>query len=204
MPSNFVFYGFRKEILMKLKRFSSILLSLVITVLIISFSVITVIAYSSDEDPLITLSYLTDIVLPKFKNEITDEYKAYISSNIQEDDNLLIDNDDSKPVTKPESDVPSSTTPTNNSYTLLELTLGQRVLVQSATEIIVRPGSIVCCVSPFDEQGIADITNGKEVLDGQEIAINAYCIIPRGNDGRGFTVNSNNAYVMIRGEYTVE
>lgn len=201
---------------MKTKKITSILLSLVITALIISFSVMTVIAYSSDEDPLITLSYLTDIVIPKLKNEITDEYKSYISENTSSKDNisdddssLLIPDDsdnsnDSNESNESENSDNSGVVDGGNSYTLLELNLGQKVLANSATEIIVRPGSIVSVVSPFDEQGIADITNGVEVLNGREISINSYCIIPRGNDGRGFYVHSDKAYVMIRGEYTIE
>ena len=70
-------------------------------------------------------------------------------------------------------------------------------------EFIVRPGSNVCAVSPFPSQGIADITNGIEVLDGEKISINAYCLIPRGADGRGMTVVSEKAYIMIRGDYTI-
>lgn len=198
---------------MKTKKITSILLSLVITALIISFSVMTVIAYSSDEDPLITLSYLTDIVIPKLKNEITDEYKSYISENTSSKDNisdddsslLIPDNsDNSNESNESENSDNSGVVDGGNSYTLLELNLGQKVLANSATEIIVRPGSIVSVVSPFDEQGIADITNGVEVLNGREISINSYCIIPRGNDGRGFYVHSDKAYVMIRGEYTIE
>ena len=88
-------------------------------------------------------------------------------------------------------------------YELLELTAGQTVLCDSAVEIIVRPGSLVTVVSPFEAQGIADITNGNELLNNIEIPINAYCIIPRGKDGRGFYVHSENAYIMIRGEYTI-
>ena len=37
----------------------------------------------------------------------------------------------------------------------------------------------------------------------ETIAINAYCIIPRGADGRGFKVISDKAFIMIRGDYTI-
>ena len=81
--------------------------------------------------------------------------------------------------------------------------MGQTVMANSICEFIVRPGSKVEAISPFPEQGIADITNGIEVLNGDIISLNAYCLIPRGNDGRGMKVLSEKAYIMIRGEYTI-
>ena len=81
--------------------------------------------------------------------------------------------------------------------------MGQTILADSICEFIVRPGSRVVAVSPFPGQGIADITNGIEVLGGEQISINAYCLIPRGGDGRGLTVIGERAYIMIRGDYTI-
>ena len=89
------------------------------------------------------------------------------------------------------------------SEAVVELKKGQTVYAESVIELIVRPGSKVTCVSPFEVQGIADITLGKEVMNGEELAINSYCIIPRGKDGRGFKINSEKAYIMIRGDYRI-
>ncbi len=143
------------------------------------FTLTTVLAYSSDSDPLVSLSYLNDVVLPMLREEFSS---GNDSSNAAD---------------------ANQTAANIGTYELLELTVGQTVLCESATEIIVRPGSLVTVVSPFEAQGIADITNGNELLDGEAIPINAYCIIPRGKDGRGFYVLSENAYIMIRGEYTI-
>ena len=76
-------------------------------------------------------------------------------------------------------------------------------MADSICEFIVRPGSRVAVISPFPSQGVADITNGIEVLGGENVSINAYCLIPRGADGRGLTVLSEKAYIMIRGDYTI-
>ena len=154
---------------MKRKKILTVILSLMISALMLAFSVITVVAYSSDEDPLVTLSYLNEVVIPKLKAELGA----------------------------------SSQNGNNGSYETLELDIGDTLLAKSALEIIVRPGSIVTAVSPFKQQGIADITNGNELYDGDEFAINAYCIIPRGNDGRGVRVFSEKAYILIRGEYEI-
>ncbi len=155
------------------------------------FTLTTVLAYSSDSDPLVSLSYLNDVVLPMLREEFSG------NNTVKNDDKEVTEN-----VSKDITDA-NQTAANIGTYELLELTSGQTVLCESATEIIVRPGSLVTVVSPFEAQGIADITNGNELLDGQEIPINAYCIIPRGKDGRGFYVLSENAYIMIRGEYTI-
>ncbi|MBQ6898612.1 MAG: hypothetical protein IJN70_06465 [Clostridia bacterium] len=121
----------------------------------------------SDDDPLITLSYLQQIFAPSFKQEIITE----VTGTLQ---------DDTEPETIPAA-TESENVPENidnitnntasNTYTLLELSLGQTVMADSICEFIVRPGSKVTAVSPFPSQGIADITNGIEVLGGEQIAI---------------------------------
>ncbi len=199
---------------MKLKRIATILLSLLISVFIIAVSVITVIAYSSDEDPLITLSYLTEIIMPNFKDEVTAEYTKLVTESIATFSKQLDSGNTETDSSYDENrgDISGDDGDSNgenvitsdNSYTLIELSVGQKLFANSATEIIVRPGSIVSAISPFENQGIADITNGIEILNEHEVPINAYCIIPRGNDGRGLYVHSDKAFIMIRGEYTVE
>lgn len=69
-------------------------------------------------------------------------------------------------------------------------------------EIILRTG-LSQVVSPFDSQGLSNITNGTDMLDGASLIKNHLLIIPR-NDGRGVRVLSRDgAWFMIRGEYTV-
>lgn len=156
---------------------------------------------SSESDPLISLSYLEKIVLPSFKQEILSEISG---SEIDLSDDIITEQvqetvspSENEAVNVDEVIVPTA------SYTLIELSRGELVIAESICEFIIRPGSHVACVSPFEAQGIADITNGKEVLAGEEFAINAYCLIPRGGDGRGLKVVSDKAYIMIRGDYTI-
>lgn len=162
-----------------------------------SFSLVS---YSDGSDPLVTLSYLTEIILPQFKKDVLMEIAKgdthdTPSDNKSDDDNTVDDTD--------ESGSSDDNTPQNNSYTLLELELGQKVYAESVLELIVRPGSEVCVISPFDEQGVANITGSKEYLNGDTIEYNAYCLIPRGGDGRGIEVLNEKSYILVRGEYSV-
>lgn len=179
------------------KKKTAVIISLITVSLITVFAFVSVSAYS-ENDPLITLSYIRDILFPSFKQEIMTEVDERVNS-------LTFDDPSVPAYSGTESGIENTDniSQADATYTLLELNQGQTVMADSICEFIVRPGSNVCAVSPFPAQGIADITNGIEVLDGERISINAYCLIPRGADGRGMTVVSEKAYIMIRGDYTI-
>lgn len=88
-------------------------------------------------------------------------------------------------------------------YEVVHLTKGQKLMARSAVEIIHRAG-ICHAISPFSDQGLADMTASVELYNGDVLTKNNYCLIPRGNDGRGIEVDSDEVYIMIRGEYTIE
>ena len=174
------------------KRKLTVIFSIILGTVLTVCAVFTASAYS-DNDPLITLSYLQEIFAPALKQEIVSETGIGQAEN-------------SVPAMSENSGNAESVdnaAKANSSYTLIELVKGQTVTANSICEFIVRPGSHVAVVSPFEAQGVADITNGTEILADQEISINAYCLIPRGGDGRGLKVIGEKAYIMIRGDYTI-
>ncbi len=190
---------------------SAVISGILAGILLIACIIPAVSAYT-DDDPLITLSYLEQVVVPALKEELIDfigesliDGKSSQNEEVQSEKEPQKDNkEESVNETQSEGEIQSETTSASiGTYTLLELTKGQEITAESICEFIVRPGSKVIAVSPFEAQGIADITNGIEVLDGDEISINAYCLIPRGGDGRGMKIESESAYIMIRGEYTI-
>lgn len=182
-----------------------------IAAMISSVFSLTMVSHSEGSDPLITLSYLTEIILPQFKTDIVSEFtknkntseEEQLTENITPDtDTTVIPDDASVSDVQPDTqNVPQPSA--NGTYTLLELTYGQCVYAMSVLEIIVRPGSDVLTISPFENQGIADITGTKEYLNGDTLDINSYCIIPRGGDGRGIYVNNEKSYILVRGEYYI-
>ena len=145
------------------KKKLTVIISVIVGVILSVTALVSVSAYSND-DPLITLSYLEQVVLPQIQG---------------------------------------SSSGASSTYKLIELKQGQIVTANSICEFIARPGSYVSVISPHASQGIADITNGKELYHGTEIPMNAYCVIPRGGDGRGFRVTSQKAFIMIRGDYSI-
>ena len=79
---------------------------------------------------------------------------------------------------------------------------------EDTVTLILRSGSAIA-VSPYVEQGklqgINNLTEGVDILDGGNIPLFNSILIPRGgNDGRGVKVTSlEGAYFMIGGDYTI-
>lgn len=138
----------------------------------------------STEDPLVSKSYLDQV----YFKQITD----YIDSKFNAVPEVV-------PETKPEA----SPDNTSSQYQVITLTKGQTLSAVSSLEFILRPGSSATVISPIEQNGIANLTNATELYNNDEIPINAYCLIPRG-DGRGIVCTSEAAYVMVRGLYEIK
>ena len=154
-------------------------------------------AAGSADDPLVTLSYINKVFKPQIEQLVSDKLKDF------------------KPaaVTVP-SPAPATTEPpvqnvyvmsenASASYVVLELTKGQKLHVKSGSlELILRPGGTAAVISQYQTQGIADLTTGNELLNGESLPVNHSLLIPR-DDGRGISVTSVIAYVMVRGDYEI-
>ena len=158
-------------------------------------SIIAATEYSSD-DPLISKSWIDNIFYP----QITE----YVYTKIQEVKDFISQNFE-KPSQVPTEvqTVTDSTASFDLSYKVITLTKGQKlVATEGSLEIILRPGGEATVYSEIAQNGVADLTNGTELLSGSPVPINSYCLIPRA-DGRGIICTSGNAYVMVRGNYAI-
>lgn len=80
---------------------------------------------------------------------------------------------------------------------------GQQLLGKSGAEFIVRSGKAV--IVSEGKNGVADLTDGVDLTNGQAAPTNHLLSFPR--DGRGITVLDGNKYsltVMVRGGYTLK
>ncbi len=91
----------------------------------------------------------------------------------------------------------------SGSYSVIFLTGGTQLLATSVCSIILRAGTAEA-ISPFDGQGLTDITSGLELVQGSALTVNHQTIVPRGNDGRGIRITSDSgAYILVQGGYTL-
>jgi hypothetical protein len=98
----------------------------------------------------------------------------------------------------------STTTGTSNnsSISIIQLQPNQTLYAGAGTEFIVRTGKTVAVSN--DENGIPDVTAGKDIAAGQAIENNHMLIFPR--EGRGIKPapkNTQDIFVMVRGAYTI-
>ena len=85
------------------------------------------------------------------------------------------------------------------SFTPLEMKAGQKLSGQC--EFIIRGGTVVAECPGIN--GLSDMTNGSNISDGVQIQTEHLIASPR-DDERAVRVESDNAWVMVRGSYTIE
>ncbi len=176
---------------MKKRKILFLLTSLALTVLVSSVVFSTSADYSATNDPLITLSYLNETIIPQIEKQVTENVLATLKSEdgaAEEPEEPSVDLSGLK-------------------YTVVHLTKGQKLFAKGenteSLEVILRAGTAVS-ISPFHDQGIADLTASCQLYDGQSLVTNNYCIIPRGQDGRGILITSDEAYILVRGVWEIE
>ena len=138
--------------------------------------------YNSHDDPLVTLSYVNDVLGPEIMTQVLTKIEA---EYVKIDDVGL---------------------PSAGSYTYLTLSKGQTLMAKSCCEVILMEGTATAVITSSANvaagAGISDLTAGSVVINGALLPANHYMIIPKA-DGRGFVVSSNTAIVLVRGEYNI-
>lgn len=112
-------------------------------------------------------------------------------------------------VTQPAPSTPS-TPPVNtdskssgDAVTIVDVKPGKVLIASAGAEFIVRAGKAV--VYTEDKNGVADLTEGKDIINGGEVTNNHLLSFPR--EGRGIQVNPSSTHsltVMVRGGYTIK
>lgn len=138
--------------------------------------------YSSQNDPLISLSYLEDIFGPRLLDEMLKKVDAeYVK-------------------------ITDISVNAGGSYTLATLLKGQALMADTALEVVLISGTGTVIVTASGNLnagvGISDLTSGSVVTNGNPLPQNHYLVIPK-PDGRGFLVTSEEAIVLVRGEYHI-
>ncbi|OPH54579.1 hypothetical protein BC351_31890 [Paenibacillus ferrarius] len=97
---------------------------------------------------------------------------------------------------------PSAGGSTSATMKVVQLQNGQTLYAGAGAEFIVRSGKVLAVSN--DENGIPDVTGGKDLAAGTEIALNHLLIFP--TEGRGIKPTPKNTadiFVMVRGGYLI-
>ena len=128
------------------------------------------------DDPLISLSYIDDVLMPKIRDMIDKAVEGSGSGGSQQ---------------------PSAG---GAAYESIQVFAGDVLLGRAGTELIVRIGAADAVCPGIN--GLVDATAGLDLEGGGRVQNNHVYIIPR-EDGRGIKMLED-GYVMIKGGYTIE
>ncbi|MCR5482447.1 MAG: hypothetical protein K6F52_06595 [Clostridia bacterium] len=85
-------------------------------------------------------------------------------------------------------------------FTPIEVKAGKSVIGGEGSEMILRSGEASAIGN--GENGVSDVTEGKDLLDGYWVFQNHLLLVPRA-DGRGIKATTD-IWVMVKGVYTVQ
>ncbi|KPV60502.1 hypothetical protein QJ48_05145 [Paenibacillus sp. A3] len=183
-------------------------ITLVTVVLILLFSTIvyadsnnTSTQPGSVDDPIITKSYFEQNIA----KQVADEF-AKQSINEEKIKQLIaaeLAKQGSGSGTSPSTGSDTGNNAASNSgLTVVKLQQGQTLYGGAGTEFIVRTGKVIAVSS--DDNGIPDVTSGKDISAGAAVELNHLLIVPR--EGRGVKPDAKNKqeiYVMVLGSYLI-
>ncbi len=160
--------------------------------------------YDSQNDPLVSLSYINEVVISQYDekiseinkkiSELTEKNEALSKENSVLQASLVVANAQIEELQK-QLDEKSS------GYEIICLKKGQKLLATEPCELILRSGtSIIVSIST---NGVNDLTAGTELANAAAVPLYHSLLVPRGNDGRGIQVTSDEAYIMVRGGHEI-
>ncbi len=157
--------------------------------------------YNSEEDPLVSLSYINEVITPAYDEKI-DELTETVNELLQSVSDLTDALEDSEAkVSELEAAIGTPSESALGQYEVVYLKKGAKLLAETPCEIILRSGSAIAV--SITVNGLNNVTDGSELLNAADIPLFNQLLVPRGGDGRGIQITSEDAYIMVRGDYSV-
>ena len=166
---------------MKKKRWPALLLVLMMLLGAMNVTVSVAAEPGSQQDPLITLSYLNDT----FLNTILGKVDEKIAARNTE-------------IVKQLGGQPSGSE-SANTFTVVTLTQGQTLTGDIGCEVMLRVGTAVCYAD--SAPGLIDETNASTLNDGGALERNHMYMMTI--EDRGVEATADTVKVLVRGGYTV-
>ncbi len=146
------------------------------------------------KDPLVTLSYLEDTVVPEILSKLTTDTKK-LNKDLKADLAAQIDiyEDDMEKLLK------SGSTAGSDTYVLVTLAAGQTMSLDVGCELMLRVGSAT--VNAATSPALIDVTTGKNVEPGVSLEKNHLYMATISD--RTLTPTAETVKLLVRGGYTV-
>ncbi len=186
---------------MEYKKIHSFLASIVILTSIVAINSDS--AYTepgSQTDPLVTKSYV-DKQFNDLKSTMKNEVESGVKSNLGNIKDKIDQMEREIKLLKISGDKDNGSVEIiSDKFAVLELKRGQKILADESTELILRSGTAIVIAS--SSGGVSDLTEGRDLIAGEELEKNHHLIVPR-TDGRGLEVKSGTIFIMVKGRYRI-
>ena len=146
---------------MKLLKKKFIIPAVIASVIAASGVIMAVASPGDSNDPIITLSYINDTVIPQLKE--------YIDSKISNSNQ-------------------GQTVTGNAVYNLVNVRANHKIIGNEGTEFVVRTGEGTIVAT--SNGGVSDLTDGKDLTDGTVVPLNHHLLAPR-TDSRGIHMDTD-------------
>lgn len=168
----------------------------------------------TDEDPLVTKSYVDQKVgsfsdkdqeLTKKIEELSteDQVLAQTIEELTKTVKELSEKNEEYRLEKEGMETRLASIEKYGMFVALELTANQKLMTGESAEIIMRGGTAKAIGGAGG--GLSDITSGTgaDINTDQDIPLNHLLLVSR-DDGRGISIVSKKAWVLVKGPYTIE
>lgn len=147
--------------------------------------------YGSSSDPLITLSYITDIFMPEVDKTISNTVEAKTTEI-----SAALDTTIAELETKYNEASEASAAST---YTVISMSSGQKLVGVKGCEVMLRIGEAYCTAPA--SPGLIDTSTAGIIENGEYLVKNHMYMITI--DGRGIQADGD-IMIIVRGDYTIE
>jgi len=206
---------------MSQKKWSVSMLSVILGILIIAGALAIAAEYGTQEDPLVSQGYITNVLVPDIYAKVdqtikakTDEYSAALSEQVNKfsaEIDLKIKNfaEEAGRLTADDSFVDLVATKVaaklqgqpqgSQTFTVLKVPGGKTLALDIGAEVVLRIGTATCVASAAP--GLIDLSSGDDLTNGKELVKNHLYVATV--EGRGIKASAE-ATVLVRGSYTIK
>ena len=206
---------------MKKKRWYAAVVGLVMTVAVLMGVIAIAAEYGTQDDPLVSLSYINSVFAPELQKKIdaevarqisaysggvdskiesyTTALKREIAEFVSENAGFAAENGTLDAISAAVAAKVSGAGADSSSFTLVKLAAGQTMVCSVGTEVLLRIGNASCVSS--GTPGLIDTTDAVNLPNGGALSKNHLylCTV----EGRGVYAPSG-ATLLVRGVYTVK
>lgn len=180
-----------------MKKLKPIVISGLLVTFLFSSYVAIAAEYGSKDDPLVSLSYIEDVLLPKIESDVNSKIASTNSNYIKEVDSAIeaLEGEYSSYASNADFIQKVADKIDSSKSTVLNLTKGSTIKVDAGTEILLRSGNLTCVTSSF-----LNVTSAEVLLEnGSFVKNNLYISI---DHDQKITV-SEDATLIVFGDYVL-